>query len=176
MSEPNFATIGEVFEDGVSLIFDGSDVATEKHYKVNTSVLFSPGDRVKILADSGTYVVEYVVGSPSGGGGGGGLPDGGSAGQFLVKNSDDDGDAQWATAYTLPSGGSNGQVLMKNGSADGSVKWSVPSISSVSAVTNQYNSSASYNIFFRTTSTSSYGTPVFQIRMGQYGTWYTLTT
>lgn len=174
MSEPNFATIGAVFEDGVSLIFDGSEAATEKHYKVNTSVLFSPGDRVKILADSGTYVVEYVVGSPSGGGGGGGLPDGGSAGQFLVKNSDDDGDAQWATAYTLPSGGSNGQVLMKNGSADGSVKWSVPSISSVSAVTNQYNSSASYNISFRTTSTV--GTPVFQIKMGQYGSWYTLTT
>lgn len=174
MSEPNFATIGAVFEDGVSLIFDGSEAATEKHYKVNTSVLFSPGDRVKILADSGTYVVEYVVGSPSGGGGGGGLPDGGTAGQFLVKNSDDDGDAQWKTAYTLPSGGSNGQVLMKNGSADGSVKWGVPLISSVSAVTNQYNSLASYNIFFRTTST--YGTPVFQIRMGQYGTWYTLST
>jgi hypothetical protein len=174
MSEPNFATIGAVFEDGVSLIFDGSDAATEKHYKVNTSVLFSPGDRVKILADSGTYVVEYVVGSPSGSGGGGGLPAGGTAGQFLVKSSDEAGDAQWETAYTLPSGGSNGQVLMKNGSADGSVKWGVPSISSVSAVTNQYNSSASYNIFFRTTST--YGTPVFQIRMGQYGTWYTLTT
>lgn len=174
MSEPNFATIGEVFEDGVSLIFDGSNAATEKHYKVNTSVLFSPGDRVKILADSGTYVVEYVVGSPSGGGGGGGLPDGGTAGQFLVKNSNEAGDVLWKTAYTLPSGGSNGQVLIKNGSAAGSVLWGFPSISSVPAVTNQYNSSASYNIFFRTTST--YGTPVFQIRMGQYGTWYTLTT
>lgn len=60
----NFATIGEVFDDGVSLIFDGQDAATEKHYKVNTSVVFNPGDRVKIFADSGTFVVEYVVGYP----------------------------------------------------------------------------------------------------------------
>ena len=173
MSEPNFATIGEVFEDGVSLIFDGSEAATEKHYKVNTSVLFSPGDRVKILADSGTYVVEYVVGSPSGGGGGGGLPDGGTAGQFLVKNSDEAGDVLWKTAYTLPSGGSNGQVLIKNGSGAGSVVWGSPSISSAPAVANQINASSSrYYIYFRTTSTA--GTPVFQIRMGS-GTWYTLS-
>ena len=38
----NFATIGEVFSDGVSLIFDGQEEATEKHYKVNTSITFQP--------------------------------------------------------------------------------------------------------------------------------------
>lgn len=60
----NFATIGEIFEDGVSLVFDGQDAATEKHYKVNTSIVFKAGDRVKIFADSGTYVVEYAIGYP----------------------------------------------------------------------------------------------------------------
>lgn len=60
----NFATIGEIFEDGVSLIFDGQDVATQKHYKVNNSIVFKAGDRVKIFADSGTYVVEYAIGYP----------------------------------------------------------------------------------------------------------------
>ena len=60
----HFATIGDVFEDGVSLIFDGQNAATKKHYKVNTSIVFKPGDRVKIFADSGTFVVEYVIGYP----------------------------------------------------------------------------------------------------------------
>ena len=61
----SFATVGAVYSDGLSLIFDGSPVATEKHYKCNTSVVFKAGDRVKIFADSGTYVVEYIVGVPT---------------------------------------------------------------------------------------------------------------
>lgn len=61
----NFATVGDVYEDGVTLIFDGETEAGEKHYKCNTSVVFAAGDRVKILPDSGTYVVEYVVGAPA---------------------------------------------------------------------------------------------------------------
>ena len=48
----------------MTLIFDGDSQAGAKRYKCNTSVLFSAGDRVKIAADSGTYVVEYVVGAP----------------------------------------------------------------------------------------------------------------
>lgn len=95
----NFATIGDVYEDGVSLIFDGQDSATEKHYKCNTSVMFSPGDRVKILPDSGTYVVEYVVGAPKQSGGSGsdvnGIPAGGISGNSLLKNSSEDYDASW---------------------------------------------------------------------------------
>ena len=46
----NFATIGEVFEDGVSLIFDGQEAATEKHYRVNTSIVFKAGRDIKILS------------------------------------------------------------------------------------------------------------------------------
>ena len=36
----HFATIGAVYEDGVSLIFDGEDAPTEKHYLCNTSTYF----------------------------------------------------------------------------------------------------------------------------------------
>ncbi len=60
-----FATIGGVFEDGVSLIFDGEETATEKHYKCNTFFKYQPGDRVYILKDSGTYVVICVIGAPA---------------------------------------------------------------------------------------------------------------
>lgn len=56
------ATIGAVYSDGVSLIFDGQATATAKHYKINTAISFKAGDRVKILKDSGTYIAEYVIG------------------------------------------------------------------------------------------------------------------
>lgn len=101
----NFATIGEIFEDGVSLIFDGQDAATEKHYKANTSIVFKAGDRVKILADSGTYVVEYVVGTPKSDNESEenivGIPPGGSYGYFLRKKSANDYDVEWRS-YTAP--------------------------------------------------------------------------
>lgn len=60
----SFATIAAVFTDGVTLIFDGDAAASTKHYKVNRTVAFAVGDRVKIFRDSGTYVVEYPVGNP----------------------------------------------------------------------------------------------------------------
>lgn len=64
MIERNFATVGNVYPDGVSLIFDGETTETQKHYLCNTSVLFAAGDRVKVSSIDGTYVVEYVVGKP----------------------------------------------------------------------------------------------------------------
>lgn len=64
IKEQTFATIGAVYTDGVSLIFDGTDAPTTKHYKVNTGIIFHANDRVKIAKDSGTYVVEYIVGVP----------------------------------------------------------------------------------------------------------------
>jgi hypothetical protein len=89
-----FATIGNVYEDGVSLVFDGTEKESQKHYKVNTSVSFKSGDRVKILPYSGTYVVEYVVGNPSGPSAG--LPSGGLAGYVLAKASADTGAVKWS--------------------------------------------------------------------------------
>lgn len=65
--EPENATsarIGEIYEDGVTLIFDGTETPTNKRYKVNKSIIFAPGDRVKIFKDSKTYIVEYPFGAP----------------------------------------------------------------------------------------------------------------
>lgn len=114
----NFATIGAVYADGVSLIFDGEDAPTEKHYLCNTNVYFSPGDRVRILEDSGTYIVEYVVGSPKQRRTVG-LPSGGDTGSALIKNSKTDFDAKWGyqAAEQLGSGdiyftvSKNGEIL-----------------------------------------------------------------
>ena len=64
MSEFIFATIGTKYSDGLSLIFDGQTEESAKHYKCNTSITFSAGQRVKIIKDSGTYIVEYPVGNP----------------------------------------------------------------------------------------------------------------
>ena len=60
----NFATVSEIFDDGLSLIFDGEESPSEKHYKCNSFVVFAKGDRVRIAEDSGTYIVEYPVGNP----------------------------------------------------------------------------------------------------------------
>lgn len=119
----NFATIGQVYEDGVSLIFDGQQEPSQKHYKVNTSIAFLPGDRVKILSDCGTYIVEYVVGNPTIGTEQDGIPSGGTEGQYLRKNSDVDFDASWEDVSQIPTGGSEGYVLGKKTAADGDVWW-----------------------------------------------------
>lgn len=139
MTEPEvrFATVGAVHDDGVTLIFDGQTAATEKHYKCNTSVLFHAGDRVKIASDSGTYVVEYIVGNP---GANAPIPKGGTSGQVLSKKSNSDGDVVWknissgSTTGKLPSGGTTGQYLKKksNSATLNSSRQLVPASSSVS--------------------------------------------
>lgn len=60
----HFATVAEVYEDGLSLLFDGEEAPSEKHYRCNAFVVFRKGDRVRIIEDSGTYVAEYPVGVP----------------------------------------------------------------------------------------------------------------
>lgn len=65
---------------------------------------------------------------PGAGGGGSGLPNGGIAGQLLVKQSSTDGDATWEDAPdSLPAGGTTGQVLTKVSNADGDAGWTTPS-------------------------------------------------
>lgn len=59
------ATVGGVYADGLSLIFDGQSAASFKHYKCNTSVVFKANDRVKLCRVAGTYIVEYVIGAPA---------------------------------------------------------------------------------------------------------------
>ena len=62
MIERNFATVGNVYPDGVSLIFDCETTETQKHYLCNTSARIAAGDRVKVSMIDGTYIVEYSVG------------------------------------------------------------------------------------------------------------------
>ena len=52
--------------------------------------------RVKSITDDGDIVLETVAG-----GGGNGLPDGGTAGQALVKKSDDSFDVEWKMQYKV---------------------------------------------------------------------------
>jgi hypothetical protein len=57
----NFATIIAVYDDGVTLRFDDGTEST-KHYKTNSSITFTAGQRVKIFQAAGTIVVEYPIG------------------------------------------------------------------------------------------------------------------
>lgn len=59
-----FAEIDTVYSDGITLILPGQNVATTKRYKCNSAIQFTAGQRVKVLKDSGTYIVEYPVGDP----------------------------------------------------------------------------------------------------------------
>lgn len=127
-SGAQFATVSEVLDDGVTLIFDGQDEATDKHYRCNTGVLLLAGDRVKVCKDSGTYVVEYVVGSPA-------LrlliPSGGTDGQYLAKNGTANYSLKWGSGPTehIPTGGTDGQYLVKNGTTNYSLKWASAPVS-----------------------------------------------
>lgn len=67
MSNGNFmfATVAAKYSDGVALIFPGETVASAKHYKCNAAAPIRVGDIVKVVKDSGTYVVEYPLGAPA---------------------------------------------------------------------------------------------------------------
>ncbi len=62
--EIRFATVQQVFDDGLTLLFPGESEAGEKRYRCNSFAVFSPGDRVCLAKDSGTYVVLFPVGDP----------------------------------------------------------------------------------------------------------------
>ena len=59
------ATVAAKYADGLSLIFDGQDAATTKHYKCNTAVTFAAGSRVVCMRISGSWVVAFAFGNPA---------------------------------------------------------------------------------------------------------------
>lgn len=61
----SFATIDQIYDDGITLIFDGEETASEKHYKCNSFCIFAPGQRVRIIKDSGTYVSSIRWATPT---------------------------------------------------------------------------------------------------------------
>ncbi len=60
----SFATIAQIYEDGVTLLFSGQDTPSQKRYRVNSFAVFHQGDKVFLAKDSGTYVVLFPVGMP----------------------------------------------------------------------------------------------------------------
>ena len=114
------ATITEITTDGVKIILDGDEEAGEKEYKVNAAQRFITGDRVKVEKNSGTYIVEYVVGKP---GNRYPIPSGGSDGQVLTKDGSNPYAVKWTTAHGVPAGGSADYVLAKNSGTDYDLKW-----------------------------------------------------
>lgn len=113
-----FATVGEVYADGLSLIFDGETEPTEKHYLCNTSVYFQAGDRVRLAEDSGTYIVEYVVGPPKQARTVG-IPAGGTTGLALIKTTDDDYSVGWGEAKASRLSGQYQSVTMTSAAMHG---------------------------------------------------------
>ncbi len=142
------ATVTDVSANGLRIRLDGEEEAGEKYYKANAGQRYAVNDRVKVEKNSGTYIVEYVVGKPgarfpipSGGSDGQvltkdgatnyavkwatvkGIPAGGTAGQVLAKSTADNYAVAWTDPHGIPTGGTDGQVLTKNGATNYSVKW-----------------------------------------------------
>ena len=64
VSSFTLAKVGTRYDDGVSLIFPGSEAESQKHYKCNQDSTFAAGDLVYIVKDSGTYIVICKIGNP----------------------------------------------------------------------------------------------------------------
>lgn len=66
-AEPEFhyATVAEVYSDGLSLYLGAETTPTEKHYKCNTTCKFSAGQKVYIQKAGGEYVVLFPIGNPA---------------------------------------------------------------------------------------------------------------
>lgn len=62
-NNPEFAVVTSVDNSGLQLMFDGEIYPTKKRYKFNSAYTFKVGDRVKVNKQSGSYIVEYPIGS-----------------------------------------------------------------------------------------------------------------
>lgn len=94
-NEIELATVVSVGTNGVTLIIDGNEEAGAKEYRVNIGQQLKPGDRVKVSRISGSYLVDYVIGSPMARYP---IPAGGTDGQVLTKDGTSDYAVKWADA------------------------------------------------------------------------------
>lgn len=136
MEEVVLATITEVGANGVKIQIDGNDSANEKEYKGNTMLKLSVGDRVKVFKNSGTYLIEYKVGTP---GEDSPLPAGGDTNSVLMKNSSSDYDFKWAkpSAEGLINGNYSA-TLNSSGNIEPSSSYSVSLGTSIKPFNNLY--------------------------------------
>ena len=60
------AVVGNVYSDGIALIFPGETLESRKHYAYNAAIAFQVGQRVHLTrigtGNAGTYIVEYPIG------------------------------------------------------------------------------------------------------------------
>ena len=125
--EHSLATVAELAETGLKLIFPGEEESDDKVYRCNAMQRFAVGDLVKVVKDSGTYIVEYVIADP---GIRYAVPAGGTGGQVLMKNSEDSYDIKWGSVSgTLPTGGTAGQYLKKSSGTNYECEWTTLSVS-----------------------------------------------
>lgn len=149
--DASFATIGTVHGDGVTLIFDGEAEATAKHYKCNAFCVFAAGDRVRIIKDSGTYIVEYPVGVPR---------------TALVA----DEAVKLQTARAIALAGVLSGSANFNGTAGISITAAFASNAEAPIANCVDNQNSSYgDVFFRATYANE-----LEYRVGPSGTWYKL--
>lgn len=55
------ATVGAVYDDGITLILPGENTAGVKRYPYNAAIAFKAGQRVHLSRESGTIIVEYPL-------------------------------------------------------------------------------------------------------------------
>lgn len=57
----NVATVAEVSEEGITLLFPGDETPSIKKYKYNKTVTFTAGQRVLLIPSAGSYVVAFPI-------------------------------------------------------------------------------------------------------------------
>ena len=62
--DSNFARIIDIYANGLLIQIEGESEPRTKLCRCNRFGVFHVGDRVKIIKDGGTYVVEYPIGMP----------------------------------------------------------------------------------------------------------------
>lgn len=58
-AEVRLAQVVGVYNDGLSVILEGEREPKRRHFKRNTAITFSVGQRVVVRLVSGSYIVEY---------------------------------------------------------------------------------------------------------------------
>ena len=61
VGEPDFVTPYHIRNAAIDSLLDGETQPSAKKYRYNSSVTFRVGDRVKIDAADGTYIVAYPI-------------------------------------------------------------------------------------------------------------------
>lgn len=111
----NFTILG-VYDTYDDLVMSVTNPAQGDHYDVGTEEPYT----MYMWDDKSGWINKGSLNASSGAS----LPEGGTTGQILTKNSSNDGDASWQNPpISLPSGGVKGQVLTKNGTDDGDAVW-----------------------------------------------------